>query len=115
MTQPVFFDRSTAKVVPVYDGKATSYRMLTREATGFDKLGFHVSEGPYGLSGKDQVVAGRDEVIFIIEGSMDIGIGGERRTLEVGQGVLIPADCTFDWAAGPNGWKAVIVFTPPLE
>lgn len=113
--RPVFFDRATAKTVPVYDGKATSYRMLTKAMTGYDKLGFHVSEGPFGLSGKDQVVEGRDEIIFILEGSMDIGIGGERRTLEVGQGVLIPADSRFDWAAGPKGWKAVIIFTPPME
>lgn len=113
--KPVFFDRSTAHKVPVYDGKATSYRMLTRKATGFDKLGFHVSEGPAGLSGKDQVVEGRDEVIFILEGSMMVAAGGERRDLQVGQGVLIPADTRFDWAAGPQGWKAVIVFTPPME
>jgi mannose-6-phosphate isomerase-like protein (cupin superfamily) len=113
--KPIYFDRTTAKVVPVYDGKATSYRMLTKAATGFDKLGFHVSEGPAGLSGKDQVVEGRDEVVFILDGSMEFVIEGARRNLEVGQGVLIPADTRFDWAAGPKGWKAVIIFTPPME
>ena len=113
--KPVFFDRSTAKVVPVYDGKATSYRMLTKAATGFDKLGFHVSEGPFGLAGTNQVVEDRDEVIFILEGSMMIAVGGDRRDLGVGQGVLIPKGTPFDWAAGPQGWKAVIIFTPPAE
>ncbi len=113
--KPYFFDRSTAHVVPVYDGKATSYRMLTKALSGFEALGFHVSEGPFGLSGKDQVVVERDEVIFILEGSMTIGIDGERRDLQPGQGVLIPKGQKFDWAAGPKGWKAVIIFTPPME
>ena len=113
--KPVFFDRSTAKIVPVYDGKATSYRMLTKAQSGFETLGFHVSEGPFGLAGTNQVVEERDEVIFIIEGSMMIAVGGERRDLGVGQGVLIPKGTPFDWAAGPQGWKAVIIFTPPVE
>ncbi|MGH6718102.1 MAG: cupin domain-containing protein [Alphaproteobacteria bacterium] len=113
--KPVFFDRSTARVVPVYDGKAVSYRMLTRQASGFDKLGLHVSEGPAGLAGQGQVVVGRDEVVFLLDGSMEFVIAGERRNLTAGQGVLIPADTPFDWAAGPDGWKAVIIFTPPVE
>lgn len=61
--KPYFFDRSTAHVVPVYDGKATSYRKLTKALSGFGTLGLHVSEGPSGLA----------------------------------------------------GWKAVIIFTPPVE
>jgi mannose-6-phosphate isomerase-like protein (cupin superfamily) len=113
--KPHFFDRSTAHVVPVYDGKATSYRMLTKALTGYETLGLHVSEGPFGLAGKDQVVEERDEVIFILEGSMMVAVGGDRRDLQPGQGVLIPKGQTFDWAAGPSGWKAVIIFTPPME
>jgi mannose-6-phosphate isomerase-like protein (cupin superfamily) len=112
--KPIWFDRASAPKVPIYDGGGVSHRMVTRAGTGYEALGLHVSEGAAGLSGKGSVVEGRDEIIFILAGGMTIDAGEGPRTLGPEQGVIIPAGMPFDWAAGPQGWKALVVYTPPL-
>ncbi|MSP84017.1 MAG: hypothetical protein EXQ94_14195 [Alphaproteobacteria bacterium] len=112
--QPIWFDRASAPKVPIYDGGGVSHRMVTQGATGYERLGLHISQGAAGLSGKASVVEGRDEIIFILEGSMTVDTGDGPRVLGLEEGVVIPAGHPFDWAAGPNGWKALIIYTPPL-
>lgn len=112
--KPVFFDKATTPPTSIYDGKARSFRMLTKKKSGYEKFGMHISEGVAGLSGRESVET-KDELVFILKGSMMIEAAGERRDLQPGQGVLIPAGLKFDWAAGPEGWQAIIVYSPPLE
>ena len=112
--KPIWFDRVSAPQVSIYDGGGVSSRMITKGGTGYERLGLHISQGKAGLAGKASVVEGRDEIILILEGSMMVDAGDGPRTLGPEQGVVIPAGHPFDWAAGPDGWKAIIIYTPAL-
>ena len=111
--EPHFFDRKTVSPSEIYDGRVEVQRLVTREQSSSERIGLHISKGKPNVSGKGTLNPNLDEVIFVLKGSIGVDCGDGMHFLTPDQGVLIPAGTTYDWAAGPDGWTAVIVFSPP--
>lgn len=111
--EPYFFDRKTEPWNPIYDGSVEVQRLVTRKAAGSEHIGLHISAGKPKVSGKGTLNPNLDEVIFVLEGSIGVDCGDGMHVLTQDQGILIPAGTPYDWAAGPDGWTAVVVFSPP--
>jgi mannose-6-phosphate isomerase-like protein (cupin superfamily) len=113
--KPYFFNLPEARRVPVDEGRVISHRLVTHKDSGSDRLGLHVTKGQPNISGTGTVYPDKDEIIYVLEGSIAVDFGGQKRFLEPGQGVFIPAGQTYDWEAGPLGWTICTIFSPPLE
>ena len=111
--EPYLFDRKTAPWNPIYDGTVDVQWLVTRKGAGSRRIGLHVSAGKPAASGRDELNRDLDEIIFVLEGSIGVDCGDGMQYLAPDQGILIPAGTRYDWAAGPAGWTAVIVFSPP--
>jgi quercetin dioxygenase-like cupin family protein len=112
---PYFFSMEAARQVPVDAGRVISHRLVTRQDCGSERLGFHVTQGQPNIAGAGTVYPDKDEIIYVLEGSIAVDFGGQKRFLAPGQGVFIPAGQAYDWEAGPEGWTICTIFSPPLE
>jgi unsaturated pyranuronate lyase len=56
-----------------------------------------------------------EQVGTILAGSVDFTIGGETRTLRVGEVFIIPGDVPHSAVTGPQGAKVMEVFSPVRE
>ena len=56
-----------------------------------------------------------EQMGILLEGELHFTIGQERRTLRPGQMWRIPGDVPHTVVAGPNGAKALDIFTPIRE
>ncbi len=111
--EPYLFDRNTEPWNAIYEGSVEVQRLVTRKVAGSEHIGLHISAGKPIASGKGELNPDLDEIIFVLEGGIGVDYGDGMHVLTPGQGILIPAGTTYDWAAGPHGWTAVIVFSPP--
>lgn len=111
-----WFNFTDSRKVPMYGGMVISNRLVTNRDCGSERLGLHISEGKPGAAGTGTLYPNHDHAIYVLEGSIGIGVnGGALRFLQPGEGVFIPAGTTYDWAAGPNGWKIILPYSPPME
>jgi len=110
-----FFTYEQARQVPVADGRIISHRLVTQKDCGTQRLGFHITEGQPNITGTGTRYPDKDEIIYVFEGSIAVILDGEAHWLQPGAGVFIPAGRTYDWQAGPYGWKIATIFSPPLE
>jgi quercetin dioxygenase-like cupin family protein len=115
MTKPYFFNLTEARKVLVDEGRVISHRLVTRKDGASERLGFHITQGQPNISGTGTVYPDKDEIIYVLEGSIAVSFGGEKRLLKPGEGVFIPAGQVYDWQAGPKGWIITTIFSPPLE
>ncbi len=113
--KPYFFNFDDARKVPVDAGRVISHRLVTRIDCGSERLGFHITQGQSNITGKGTVYPDKDEIIYVLEGSLGVAFDGQMRFLTLGEGVFIPAGQAYDWAAGPDGWTIATIFSPPLE
>jgi mannose-6-phosphate isomerase-like protein (cupin superfamily) len=113
--RPYFFSLAGARKVPVDEGRVISHRLVTHLDSGSGRLGFHITQGQPDIAGTGTVYPDKDEIIYVLEGSIAVTFGGDQRFLKPGEGVLIPAGLTYDWQAGPEGWTIATIFSPPLE
>lgn len=111
--EPYRFDRKTEPWNALYGGSVEVQWLVTRKVAGSERIGLHISAGKPIASGRDELNPNLDEVIFVLEGSIGIDCGDGMHFLTQDQGILISAGTRYDWAAGPDGWTAVIVFSPP--
>ena len=56
-----------------------------------------------------------EQIGMLLEGELSFTIGGEQRTLRPGQMWRIPGDVPHKAVAGPEGAKAIDVFSPVRE
>ena len=115
MTGPTFFDIATARQVPVDEGRVISHRLVTHKDSGSERLGLHVTVGQPNIAGTGTVYPDKDEIIYVLEGSIAVILNGDTRWLTPGQGVFVPAGVSYNWQAGPEGWTITTIFSPPLE
>lgn len=112
---PYWFNFADARKVSMYDGMAVSNRLVTKRDSGSERLGVHISEGKPGVAGTTHYPE-HDSIIYVLEGSIGVGVNGaEKKFLKPGEGVLVPAGTSYDWAAGPRGWKIINIYSPPME
>ncbi len=56
-----------------------------------------------------------EQMGYLLEGSWEMIIGGERKSLARGDGYLIPSNVNHSVVAGPEGAIALDIFSPPRE
>lgn len=110
-----FFNFEQARKVPVDEGLVISHRLVTRKDCGSERLGFHITKGQPHISGTGTTYPDKDEIIYVLEGSIAVIFDGQERFLKSGEGVFIPAGQVYDWKAGPAGWTITTIFSPPFE
>jgi quercetin dioxygenase-like cupin family protein len=113
---PYWFNFTDSRKVPMYEGMVTSNRLVTKKDCGSQRLGLHISEGKPGAAGTGTLYPEHDSIIYVLEGSIGIGLNGAaKKFLNPGEGIFIPAGTSYDWEAGPTGWKIIIPYSPPME
>lgn len=110
-----FFSLEPARSVPVDEGRVISHRLVTHQDCGSERLGFHITKGQPNIAGTGTIYPDKDEIIYVFEGSIAVIFDGQKRWLNAGEGVFIPAGQVYDWEAGPEGWTIATIFSPPLE
>lgn len=113
---PYWFNFADSRKVPMYEGMVTSHRLVTKRDSRSERLGVHISQGKPGAEGTGTLYPDHDSIIYVLEGSIGIGLhGAEKKLLKSGDGIFVPAGTSYDWAAGPDGWTIINIYSPPME
>ncbi len=56
-----------------------------------------------------------EQMGYVLEGSVEMTIGGEKKVAKKGEGYLIPSNVKHRALAGPQGAVALDIFSPPRE
>jgi quercetin dioxygenase-like cupin family protein len=59
---------------------------------------------------------GSDEAFYVLDGQLEVLVGGERKTLNAGELAFVPAGTVHTFASrGPGDVRVLVVMTPEID